>query len=54
MSTKEKEVVIARDIKGCSDCPLNSECNGFSVYGEKPCDLWNEDDEIYKGMLLEE
>lgn len=51
-------VVLAKDIDDCSNCPLyESECpggwtsNGAGNPIEPPCTSWNDDDEIWDGML---
>ncbi len=53
----ENGVVLAKDIDDCSNCPLyESECHGLTSNGagnpiEPPCTFWNDDDEIWDGML---
>ena len=54
----EDGVVLAKDIDDCLKCPLyESECpGGWTSDGagnpiEPPCTSWNEDDEIWDGML---
>lgn len=54
---KDELVVLAKDIDGCSVCPLyKSDCSGgwTSDSGgmpvEPPCCSWNDDDKIYEGM----
>lgn len=53
----ENGVVLAKDIDDCSNCPLyESECHGLTSNGagnpiEPPCTSWNDDDEIWGGML---
>lgn len=54
----EDSVVLAKDIDDCSKCPLyESECpGGWTSDGsgnpiEPPCTSWNDDDEIWDGML---
>lgn len=54
----ENGVVLAKDIDDCSNCPLyKSEClGGWTSDGagnpiEPPCTSWNDDDEIWDGML---
>lgn len=51
-------VVLAKDIDDCSKCPLyESECpGGWTSDGagnpiEPPCTSWNDDDEIWDGMV---
>lgn len=53
----EDEVIYARDIDDCSNCPLcGKDCPGgwtSSPSGnpiEPPCASWNGDEEIYEGM----
>ena len=53
-----EEYVLAKDINSCEECPLyKSECPGgwTSDPGgtpiEPPCCNWNDDDEIYDGMI---
>lgn len=52
------DVVLAKDITDCSNCPLyKSECKGGWTSGgggvpiEPPCTSWNDDDVIYDGMI---
>ena len=53
-----EKYILAKDIHGCEDCPLyESECLGGWTSGaggepiEPPCCNWNDDDEIYDGMI---
>ncbi len=52
------DIVLAKDIDDCSKCPLyESECpGGWTSDGagnpiEPPCTSWNDDDEIWDGMV---
>ena len=42
---------LAIDITDCSECPLENECSGKTIFTEPPCASWNDDDEIYSGMF---
>lgn len=51
------EVVLAKDINGCENCPLcGNDCPGGYTSGpggtpiEPPCCSWSEDTEVYEGM----
>lgn len=52
----DKDIVYAKDIHSCDDCPLNdnvchgvrADANGFPI--DPPCCYWNDDDEIFEGM----
>lgn len=51
------DIILAKDIKECEDCPLlhNDCCGGWTTNGngtpiEPPCTSWNGDEEIYAGM----
>lgn len=51
-----EEYKLAKEIDDCSVCPLQGdECNGITSnpngYSEPPCASWDENDEIYAGMM---
>lgn len=57
MYNVDDNVVYASDIHSCSDCPLcETECFGTTSDGrgmtvEPPCHSWNDDTEVYVGMV---